>query len=113
MVLSMRTAGLAWILAFSAGVQAQTFAGDVPMDEYLSLLDRLMPAARAGADAYRAAFSSRCGRQMKTMELRKAMAEGDGDPILMGMIRASHYRDQATLESLALQVQCPGRKASR
>ncbi len=85
---------------------SQEYAGDVPMAEYLALLNSVMPAARDGAEAYRGAFERRCGRAMKTVELRKAMSEGNGDPVLMGMIRASHYRDKATLVSLEASVRC-------
>jgi hypothetical protein len=34
------------------------------------------------------------------------MAVGDGNPVLMGMIRASHLRDPAALSNLASQIDC-------
>lgn len=81
---------------------------DVPLDEYLRALERIIPSARDGAEAYMRAFENKCGRPMRTIELRTAVSEGDGDPILMGMIRASHYKDLSVLGSLATAVPCPG-----
>jgi hypothetical protein len=81
-------------------------AGDMPMDDYLALLSRIAPAAHEGARAYRQAWQQRCGRSLTTAELRVAMAVGDGDPVLMGMIRASHLRDSASLASLATRIDC-------
>ena len=83
-------------------------ASDMPMDDYLALLARIAPAAHDGASAYRQAWQQRCGRLLTTAELRVAMAVGDGDPVLMGMIRASHVRDSASLASLAARVDCKG-----
>ena len=37
------------------------------------------------------------------------MSDGDGDPVLMGLIRASHLRDTAARERLAGQIRCPAR----
>lgn len=81
---------------------------DVPLDEYLRALEQITPAARDGAEAYRTAFERKCGRPMRTIELRTAVSAGNGDPILMAMIRASHYKDLSVLESLATSVPCPG-----
>lgn len=81
-------------------------AGDMPMDDYLALLAHIAPAAHEGARAYRLAWQQRCGRSLTTAELRVAMAVGDGDPVLMGMIRASHVRDSASLASLATRIDC-------
>jgi hypothetical protein len=39
------------------------------------------------------------------------MSDGDGDPVLMGLIRASHLRDTAAREPLAGQIRCPARGA--
>ncbi len=78
----------------------------MPMDDYLALLARIAPAAHDGARAYRQAWQQRCGRALTTAELRVAMAVGDGNPVLMGMIRASHLRDTASLSNLALQIDC-------
>ena len=81
-------------------------ADDVPMADYLGLLAQIAPAAEDGAKAYLLAFQRRCGREMSTPDLRRAMSDGDGDPVLMAMIRASHLRDPAALASLASQIDC-------
>ena len=80
--------------------------GEMPIEDYLALLARIAPAAHDGARAYRQAWLQRCGRPLTTAELRVAMAVGDGNPVLMGMIRASHLRDTAALASLASQIDC-------
>lgn len=80
--------------------------GEMPIEDYLALLSRIAPAAHDGARAYRQAWQQRCGRSLTTAELRVAMAVGDGNPVLMGMIRASHLRDTASLASLASQIDC-------
>jgi hypothetical protein len=117
----MRSALLVTALALAAGLltngsRAQTAssvtatqADDVPMDDYLGLLAQISPAAHDGAQAYLRAFQQRCGRQVRTAELRRAMADGDGDPVLMGMIRASHLRDANALAQLGQRVSCDRR----
>lgn len=80
--------------------------GEMPIEDYLALLARIAPAAHDGARAYRQAWLERCGRPLTTAELRVAMAVGDGNPVLMGMIRASHLRDAAALASLASRIDC-------
>jgi len=80
--------------------------GDMPMEDYLALLARIAPAAHDGARAYRQAWQQRCGRSLTTGELRVAMAVGEGDPVLMGMIRASHLRDSASVAGLATRIDC-------
>lgn len=80
---------------------------DVPLDAYLSALAQVSPAARDGAEAYMTAFAARCGRPMKVIELRRAIAEGSGNPTLMAMIRASHQRDNAALQQLSGSIACP------
>ena len=69
---------------------AGAIEGDLPIESYLSLLTQVAPAARDGAEAYMAAFRKRCGRALQTVELRRAFAEGSGDPTLMAMVRATH-----------------------
>lgn len=81
-------------------------AGEMPIEDYLALLARIAPAAHDGARAYRQAWLQRCGRPLTAVELRVAMAVGDGNPVLMGMIRASHLRDAAALASLTAQIDC-------
>lgn len=80
--------------------------GEMPMADYLGLLAQIAPAARDGAEAYAQAFQQRCGRQLKTAELRRAMSEGDGDPVLMGMIRASQLRDTKAMADLGQRLNC-------
>jgi hypothetical protein len=83
----------------------------MPLADYLGLLHQIAPAAEEGAKAYLAAFQQRCGRAMRTAELRRSMAEGDGDPVLMGLIRASQLGDAAAREQWVRQLRCPGREA--
>ena len=87
-------------------------ADDMPMADYLGLLAQIAPAAEDGAKAYLLAFQRRCGRQMSTPDLRRAMSDGDGDPVLMAMIRASHLRDKGALAQLGSRVACE-RRASQ
>jgi hypothetical protein len=82
---------------------------DMLLTDYLGLLAQISPAAHDGAQAYLQAFEQRCKRSMKASELRRAMSEGDGDPVLMGMIRASHLRDAAGLAQLGQRVTCDQR----
>ena len=102
------------------GSSAQTASGlsatpadDVPMDDYLGLLAQITPAAREGAQGYLQAFQRRCGRSLTTQELRRAVSDGDGDPVLMGMIRANHPSQHAqrdvTLQQLAQRIRCDQR----
>ena len=90
-----------------------TAAADVPMGDYLGLLAQISPAAREGAEGYLQAFQRRCGRSLTTQELRRAVSDGDGDPVLMGMIRANHPSQQAqrdvTLQQLAQRIRCEQR----
>lgn len=85
---------------------------NVPLADYLALLRQIAPAAEAGARDYLAAFARRCGRALTPAELRRAIADGDGDPALMALIRANHLGDTAGREQLAGQIRCPG-KATR
>ena len=120
---SLFTLGLFGLLANSAvwaqsplvgtpvtqGVQS---TDNVPLADYLALLRQIAPAAEAGARDYLAAFARRCGRPLTPAELRRAMADGDGDPALMALIRANHLGDTAGREQLVGQIRCPG-KATR
>lgn len=82
---------------------------DVSLEDYLQVLTQISPAARAGADTYLQAFQQRCGKPMKAIELRRAVANGSGDPTLMAMIRAAAQHDTATLQRLSEEVNCtPG-----
>ena len=98
--------------ALAQTVSEPAVTGDVPMDDYLALLQQISPAAHQGAQAYLQAHERRCRRSLSSRELRQAMAEGDGDPLLMAMIRASHLQDGPGLTRLGEQVSCT-RKAAR
>ena len=92
-------------------IQRDRYADAMPLADYLGLLRQIAPAAEAGTKDYLAAFERRCGRTLSTTELRRAMSQGDGDPVLMGLIRASHLRDASAREQLAGQIRCPIRGA--
>ena len=108
-----RTSSLISTLAAGllAGALTGAYAVEIPLDDYLGLLQQIAPAAEAGARAYLAAFQQRCGRPMRTSELRRAMSQGDGDPVLMGLIRASQQQDAAAEVQWARQMRCPGGNA--
>jgi hypothetical protein len=101
------------IAALSAGTAAAAAppTDDMPLADYLGLLAQVAPAAEHGAKAYLQAFRQRCGRPLSATELRQAMSDGDGDPVLMAMIRASHLRDTAGLAHLGSRVPCERRAA--
>lgn len=114
---------LALALCAAASVHAQTSpvpaspaqpasvpSDDIPMADYLGLLQQIAPAARDGAQAYMHAYQQRCGRSLTTPVLRRAMSEGSGDPVLMGMIRASQLRDDKSLSELSQRVACGERR---
>jgi hypothetical protein len=98
--------------AAESAASPPSMADDIPMADYLGLLAQIAPAAEEGARAYLQAYQQRCGRQLATADLRRAMSDGDGDPMLMAMIRASHLRDSATLAQLGQRIACE-RRASR
>ena len=96
-------------LATAAAAQApdvEAINDDMPMPDYLGLLGQISPAAQRGAQAYLLTFEQRCGRSLRTAQLRQAMADGDGDPVLMAMIRASHLRDTSALGPLGQRIRC-------
>lgn len=106
---------LALLLAMAAQAQpvsaaSTPSAGEMPMADYLGLLEQIAPAARDGAQAYVQAFEQRCRRTLTTAALRRAMSEGSGDPVLMEMIRASQLRDGKALSRLAQRIDCGGRR---
>lgn len=125
---AFRLATAAAIVAFAAiaaiagtvtHAQAQTQAAstvsmppgsdDMPLADYLGLLSQIAPAAEQGARAYLQAFQQRCARPLPSAALRQAMSDGDGDPVLMAMIRASHLRDATALARLGQQIRCERR----
>ncbi len=89
--------------------ESQTDSDDIPIADYLALLGQIAPAAEEGAKTYLATFAQRCGRSMTTGELRRAMSQGDGDPVLMGLIRASHLRDTTARDQFVQRLRCPGK----
>lgn len=96
-------------ILFAVGAHAQLASlpsSDIPMADYLALLAQIAPAAREGAEAYLQAFEQRCSRPLSPARLRRAMSEGNGDPVLMGMIRASQLRDANTVAELARRIDC-------
>jgi hypothetical protein len=109
-----RILGLAVAACVTTGTHAQPVPGlaedAMPMADYLGLLEQIAPAARGGAEAYLRAHRQRCGRQMTTRDLRRAMSESGGDPVLMGMIRATQLRDEPALSALAQGLACGDRK---
>ena len=102
---------LVLLLSLSSFVAAQNeemqIRDDVPIETYLALLAQVAPPARDGAEAYMTAFKARCGRAMTTVELRRAFAEGSGNPTLMAMIRAAHQKDTAAMQRLSASITCP------
>ncbi len=103
--------GSAALAQTSAARGALQSTDDVPLADYLGLLQQIAPAAEEGAKTYLAAFKHRCGRDMRTAELRRAMTQGEGDPVLMGLIRASHLRDGAARDQWTKKLRCPGNEA--
>lgn len=98
---------LACEVAHAAPVPVQsTGDGTISLDEYLLALERIAPAARAGAEAYRDAYQRRCRRTLAVGELRRLVAEGSGDPVLMAMIGAAHRRDESDLQRLGATIVC-------
>ena len=95
-------------IASSPGSGPTAMAPDrMPLADYLALLHRLSPAAEAGARTYLAAVRLRCGSTLDTPELRRALSEGDGDPVLIGLIRAAQLQDTAARQRLVSQLRCP------
>lgn len=95
--------------ALAGSETATPMQDDIPLATYLDTLERIAPAAREGADVYLAAFRQRCGRPLKAVELRKAFADGSGDPVLMAMVLAAFQRDALKLRHLADGISCARR----
>lgn len=82
---------------------------DMPLSDYLGLLQQIAPAAAEGAKVYLGAFRLQCGRTLKTGELRQAMSKEGGDSVLMGLIRATQEQNTAQRTQWIRQVRCtPG-----
>lgn len=86
---------------------AITAEGDMPMADFLVLLQQIAPAAAEGAKVYLGAYRLQCGRTLSTAELRHALAREGGDPVLMGLIRATQQQDLAARTQLVRQIRCP------
>lgn len=104
----MTRLGALAIMLFASTVAGAKTTEDVSIDTYLSLLSQVAPAARDGAEAYLAAYEARCGRPMRALQLRQAVAAGSGHPTLMAMVRAAHARNAAALQRLRHSVVCEG-----
>jgi len=101
------------LLAFSSA-QAQTSPargaisteGDMPMADFIALLQQIAPAAADGAKVYLGAYRLQCGSTLSTSELRHALAREGGDPVLMGLIRSSQQQDMTARAQLVRQIRC-------
>lgn len=108
----MRWTFLLLVLSFwSAAARADSgtavsMTDDIPLAVYLDTLERISPAASEAANVYLHAFRRRCGRPLGTVELRRAIAGGAGDPVLMAMMLAAFQHDTVKLSRLADAVSC-------
>ena len=89
---------------------AVSMTDDIPLAVYLDTLERISPAASEAAHVYLHAFRRHCGRALGTVELRRAIADGAGDPVLMAMMLAAFQRDAQKLSRLADAVSCARRR---
>lgn len=87
---------------------AMPLEDDVPLDEYMRALRQIGPAAAEGASRFMRAYQGKCGRSLRTVELRAAVAQDGGDPVLMQMIRAAYDQDQLGIQRLEGLVDCHG-----
>ncbi len=94
------------LLSLPMASQAQEYRNEVSLDQYLYALGQITPSAREGAEVYLHAFQRNCAKPLTVIELRKAIAEGDGDPVLMSMIRATQLKDSQAMATLSRQVAC-------
>ncbi len=83
----------------------------MPIEDYLGLLRQIATAAETGARAYLSAQATRCGHRLSSGELRRAIADGSGDPTLMAMIRAAQVQDRQSLARLTQSMDCTARVA--
>jgi len=79
---------------------------DAALSDYLKFLGQIAPAAEEGARTYLAAVRLRCRRMPAVDELRRAVSEGGGNPVLMGLIGAAHQQDVTARTRLIGQIQC-------
>ncbi|ENO99017.1 hypothetical protein C667_00115 [Thauera phenylacetica B4P] len=78
----------------------------MPLADYLGLLQQLAPAAADGAKVYLAAYRLQCGRTLTMAELRQAVSKEGGDPVLMGLIRATQEQDTTQRAQFIRQIRC-------
>ncbi|MCL2590061.1 MAG: hypothetical protein FWD67_04075 [Betaproteobacteria bacterium] len=117
-VLFIVLAGSMSIMATSVHTQSSPASGPLPgasaqgsgdaavMADFLGLLGQIAPAAEEGARTFLAAVQLRCGYTPSAEELRRAMSQGDGNPVLMGLINAAHQQDAQARTRLIGQIQC-------
>ena len=79
---------------------------DMPMADFLGLLQQIAPAAAEGAKVYLGAYRLQCGRTLTTAELRQAISNEGGDPVLMGLIRAAQAQNIEQRAQLVRQIRC-------
>lgn len=110
--LSLRRRTLACWLALGAvqmlAAMPAPATGPSSLDAYLDTLERISPAARTGAEAYRQAIRRHCGHELTLPALRRAVAVGAGDPLLMALIRAAAEAAPERIAALQAQVRCAG-----
>lgn len=90
-----------------ANARDDSVVDDIPLADYLALLGKIAPSAETGARSYMVAFQLRCGRPLSTGELRHAVSQDSGDPVLMGFIRAAQVQDITARQRLAERITCP------
>lgn len=100
---------LAGSIAASSDAQQPEYQNEISLESYLEALGRISPVAREGADRFLQAYQRKCGKALPVKALRRAVAEGDGDPVLMAMIRAAAQQDAGALRTLSGSVSCAHR----
>jgi hypothetical protein len=98
--------GLLVLGGAASAQQTPALRDDVALEDYLATLAQITPAAREAAETYLEAHRARCGRTLPTLQLRRAFAEGSGDPVLLAMVRAAYLRDAGELQRLRRAVTC-------
>ena len=78
-----------WQAGTVAARRAPGPPGRRAIDTYLALLTGGAAQRATAPRPPHGSVRSRCGRALRTIELRRAFAQGNGDPVLMNMVRAS------------------------
>lgn len=94
------------ILVILVAENAHSETGNISLEEYLTTLGQINQAARVGAEVYLRVYQNRCGHPMGVGELRRAITDGNGDPVLMGIIHAAYHKDASTLRAMSTQISC-------